>query len=103
MPAPVQNRLFEALRDTRITTGTAYHTLTLLCLHSDEAGNIGKNDAGQIASDPEFISTSLGVTKGAIFRAFSRLEECGYLVWDRAQGNERAIGVTGRVRLIVSA
>lgn len=100
---PVQNRLLDALRDTRITSATAYHTLMILGIHADEAGNIGTTADGQIASDPEFISASLGVTKSAIFKSFRRLEDCGYLVWDRARGNERATGVTGRVRLLVSA
>lgn len=100
---PIQDRLIDALRDTRITSATAYHTLMVLSLHADEAGNIGENANGEIASDPDFIATNLGVTKSAIFKSFRRLEEFGYLSWDRARGNERATGVTGRVRILLSA
>jgi DNA-binding MarR family transcriptional regulator len=99
----IQNRLIDALRDTRITSATAYHTLMMLGLHADENGNIGMTDAGQIASDPEFIAASLGVTKSAVFKSFRRLEEFGYLAWDRARGNERATGVTGRVRILIAS
>jgi hypothetical protein len=99
----IQSRIFDALRDTRITTGTAYHILMLLGLHADEAGNIGTTETGRLASEPEVIAAALGVSKDSVYKAFRRLEACGYLAWDRARGNERAEGVTGRVRILVSA
>lgn len=99
----IQERLNAAYLDTRITSATMFHVLGFVGFHGDDNGDIGLSKDGRPASDPEVIAEALGVTKSAVFKAFRRLEEYGYLAWDRARGNERATGVTGRVRLIVSA
>jgi hypothetical protein len=99
---PIRDRLITALLDTQITSATAYHTIAYLGLHADETGAIVPDDNGQLASDPNVIAEALGVSRAAVFKSFIKLEAAGYIMWDRARrGDERAKGITGRVRLVL--
>jgi hypothetical protein len=97
----IRNQLVSSLFDTRITSANDYHILAYMSPHADAVGNIVPDESGKLASDPDVITQDLGISKAAVFRAFGRLESLGYIEWERARGNERAQGVTGRVRIVI--
>jgi hypothetical protein len=101
---PIANVVMRAVADPRIKAITAYHTLGVIANHADETGTIHPSDDGEIVTDPEYISRTLGVTKAAVFRAYGLLHDLGYVEWQKAAfGAERRTGVTGRIRILVSA
>lgn len=100
----VANVALRAMIDPRITSATALHAIGVMSHHADETGAIHPADDGQIVTDPDYLSRRLGVTKAAIFRVYNLLVELGYIDWRKAaRGAERTAGITGQVRLIVSA
>jgi DNA-binding MarR family transcriptional regulator len=97
----IAQQLVSSLFDTRITSAIDYHVLAYMSPYADTSGNIVPDASGRLASDPNVIAEDLGISKPSVFRAFGRLETNGYIQWDRAVGNERALGLTGRVRIVL--
>lgn len=100
----VANLALRAMTDTRVNTTTALHAIGVMSHYADDSGTIHPTDDGQLVTDPEYLAQRLGVTKAAVYRAYSLLDELGYIAWRKAtRGAERVSGITGQVRLIVSA
>lgn len=100
---PVAYVIMRALADPRITSTIALKSLGIWGSHADERGVIHPTDDGQQVTDPSYIANALGVSRGAAFKAFGVLDDLGYIEWDRASGNERKTGITGRIRILTSA
>lgn len=104
IPMSVINVILRAVVDTRITATTAIQTLGTIAKYADEHGIVHPTLDGQQVTDPEYLSKTLGVTKAAVYRAYSLLDQLGYISWRKAtRGAERVSGVSGQVRIIVSA
>jgi len=54
-----------------------------------------------LASDPDVVASTLGISKASVFKAYGLLEKYGYIKWERARGNERALGITGRIKIVL--
>jgi len=101
---PIADVLMRALTDRRINSVAAIKILGVWGFHADEIGGIHPDEDGQQVTDPHVIAKKLGISRAGAFAAFGVLSELGYIEWDRAvRGAERTAGITGRVRIIVSA
>jgi len=101
---PVANVIMRALTDERINSAIPLKALGLWGWHADDTGTIHPTDDGQQVTDPTYVARHLGISRGAAFKAFSTLHDLGYIEWQKAAfGAERRTGVTGRVRILVSA
>jgi hypothetical protein len=100
-PLPIINVVLTALSDTRLSTLSSVRALAVMAEYADEHGNIQPFPSGEMVTDPDIMSAKIGVTKNAIFNAYNALQDHGYIAWNKARGNERSRGITGRVRILV--
>lgn len=70
---------------------------------SDDRGIIEGEQNGRPLADPRNIASALGAGVTTVYKCLSALDHAGVIAWDRAEGQERYDGISGRIRLILSS
>jgi DNA-binding transcriptional regulator YhcF (GntR family) len=92
VPHQIAKLALKASLDTSLTQA-AIHIFGYFCLNATATGYI-------IAStNPQDVADAVGINRATVFRAYAILEKAKYITWVRANGFEKAQGITGRIQI----
>lgn len=100
---PQIERAIRVMLDTSLSSAQK-SVFALLLLHSDQAGNVGSDEAGRLLADGRNVAAHLGIGESTAHKAFTGLERAGYLEWRRTPNPDRfGMGLTGKIRINLTA
>jgi hypothetical protein len=100
IPLSIALRVLDAASDVRLSA-IAIRTLAHLARHADENGNVGSDEHGRPLANPMNVAPAVEIGNSTAYKAFSLLESCGYLRWERDQGAKRSDIKPGRLRIVL--
>jgi len=99
VPVHIVNRIIEAAEDSQLTSPHK-SVFAFVARHADDDGVVGTDDAGRALADARVVAAALGLGQSTVFKAFTALENSGYLSWDRTAISQRTKGTIGRLRIV---
>lgn len=97
---PIVEQIIEVAEDTQLTSPHK-SVFTYCARHADDDGVVGTDEAGRPLADARVVAAALGLGQSTVFKAFSALENSGYLAWDRSAISERTKGAIGSLRIVL--